>query len=456
MKGEIQLETVQSKKSRSLTEGSITGGLISFAIPLLFGQLLQQCYNMADAWVVGNFASNDAFAAVSMAGHITFTVIGFFNGIAIGGGVVISRYFGAKDEEKLRCAIHTNFLLGLISGVISTIIGLYMVPMILGWMKTPDSVMGEALNYFRIYFAGVATVIMYNTCMSIMRALGDSVRPLYYLAISTVINIILDLIFVVGFGWSAAGAAIATVISQGISVLLCMIQMMRGMDNMKIDFKYQKFDMAMMGQVIRQGVPTGIQNCVISIGNLVVQSNINLFGAYAISGHGAYSKIEGLVFLPILSMSMALPTFISQNLGAGEYERAKKGAVIGILSGAVFSEVIGILLYFVCPYLLHIFVNTPEAIEFGTIHGKTVSLFFFMLAITHCGAGALRGCGKAIVPMIVLLSCWCGIRILYVTAALRYFPVFRTISWAYPFTWTLSACILWFILMRLDWKAMKS
>lgn len=443
------------KRNVNLTEGPIAKGLISFAIPLMLGQLLQQFYNMADAWVVGNFASNDAFAAVSMAGNLTFAVIGLFNGIAIGGGVVISRYFGAKEEENLRTAIHTNFLLGLISGVISTVLGLLLVPYILRWMKTPDTVMGEALAYFQIYFAGVSTVIMYNTCMSIMRALGDSVHPLYYLIFSSLVNVALDLLFVIGLGWSAGGAAFATVIAQGLSVLLCMIQMARGMGDMKIRLKYLRLDRIMMGQVIRQGVPTGIQNCVISIGNLVVQSNINSFGPYAISGHGAFAKVEGVVFLPIMSMSMALPTFISQNLGAKEYGRAKKGAAIGILSGAVFAELIGIGLHYLAPYALRIFVNSEEAIRYGTIHGKTVTFFFFMLAITHCSAGALRGCGKAIVPMIIMLTCWCGIRILYVTIALTVFPQFQTISWAYPLTWTLSAVIMGLFLLKMDWEKAK-
>ena len=443
------------KEKGNLTEGSIARGLIAFAIPLFLGQLLQQFYNMADAWVVGNFASNDAFAAVSMAGNLIFAVIGLFNGIAIGGGVVISRYFGAKDQEGVRTAVHTNFLMGLIAAVISTIMGLFLVPYILQWMKTPDSVMKEALAYFRIYFAGVSTVILYNTCMAIMRAVGDSLHPLYYLIFSSIVNVILDLVFVIVFRWSAGGAAFATVIAQGISVLLCLFQMRRGMGDMKIQVKYLKFNRFMMKQVIRQGVPTGIQNCVISIGNLVVQSNINAFGAYAISGHGAFSKVEGIAFLPIMSMSMALPTFVSQNLGAKEYARAKKGAALGIFFGAAFAELVGVLLYFLVPYALHMFVSAPEAIEFGIIHGKTVTLFFFMLAFSHCTSGALRGCGKSIVPMAAMLICWCGIRIIYVTAAVSVFPVFRTISWAYPLTWTLSSLILGAFLFRMDWEAAR-
>ena len=442
-------------KDVSLTEGSIVKGLIAFAIPLFFGQLLQQFYNMADAWVVGNFASNDAFAAVSLAGNLTFIVIGLFNGIAIGGGVVISRYFGAKDEKQTQLAINTNLFFGVIASLISTVLGLFLVPYLLVWMKTPDSVMADALMYFNIYFAGVSTVIMYNTCMAIMRAVGDSVHPLFYLFVSSMINVILDLVFVAGFQWGAGGAALATVIAQGLSVALCLVHMCRGMDAIKIKIRDIRFHRETMIRIIRQGLPSGIQNTVNSLGNMVVQSCINLFGAYAISGYGAFHKIEGIAFLPIMSMSMALPTFVSQNLGAGQVERAKKGTVIGLLFGAAFAELTGVLIFYLTPQLLSIFISAPEAIAYGTGHGQTVAFFMFLLSFTHCAAGALRGCGKAVIPMMTLLICWCGIRIVYVTTALRYFPVFQTISWAYPLTWGLSAVILLICLLRLDWTKAK-
>jgi len=206
-----------------------------------------------------------------------------------------------------------------------------------------------------------------------------------------------------------------------------------------------------MGEVIRQGLPSGIQNSVISIGNMVVQTNINSFGAFAMSGHGAYAKIEGLVFMPITSMSMTLPTFISQNLGAGKVNRAKKGALFGIISGMLMAEAVGILCYFGSVYALRIFVDVPEAIAFGEIHAKVVSLFFFLLAFSHCAAGVLRGCGKAVVPMVTMLAFWCGTRIIYVTQTLKFIPEFATISWAYPLTWSLSSIVFLVFLLKSDW-----
>lgn len=435
-----------------LLHGSIAGGITRFAIPLFLGQLLQQLYNVVDAWVVGNFADTEAFAAVSSGGNLIFLIIGFFNGIAIGGGVVISRYFGAGDEKNVQKAIHANFLFGLLSSVLATAVGLVLAPQLLRWMNTPAGVLPHSLAYFRIYFAGVSTVILYNICMSIMRALGDSLHPLYYLIFSSLVNVALDLLFVAGFQWGVRGAAIATVISQGLSVLLCLVRMGRdSSEATRLDFRKLRFYGPIMGQVVRQGLPTGVQNSVISIGNIVIQSNINAFGAYAMAGQGAYAKVEGFVFLPIMSMSMALPTFVSQNLGAREYGRAKKGAAFGILSGMILAELVGLALYWGAPYALRFFVNSQEAIAYGIIQSRTVAPFFFLLAFSHCAAGVLRGCGKSFVPMVTMLAFWCGVRILYVTLAVRAFPVFRTISWAYPLTWSLSSVTFLVFLLRSDW-----
>lgn len=448
----MSLTKTKKKAVVDLTNGSIIKGMISFAVPVFLGQLLQQFYNMADAWVVGNFADNDAFAAVSSAGSLIFFITGFFGGIAIGGGVVISRYVGAENKDMISKSIHTNFLFGLMASVLATLVGILLVPQLLIWMKVPESVVENSRMYFSVYFAGVSTVIMYNTGMAILRALGDSIHPLYYLAVSSVTNVVLDLLFVALFDWGVTGAAVATVISQGLSAVLCIIQMCRLQDETaRLCLKKIKFHKSIMREVIRQGLPTGIQNSVISIGNMVVQTNINSFGAFAMSGHGAYAKIEGLVFMPITSMSMTLPTYISQNLGAGKVDRAKKGAVFGILSGMFMAEAVGVLCYFFAKHALRIFVDTPETIAFGEIHAHVVSLFFFLLAFSHCAAGVLRGCGKAIVPMITMLSFWCGVRIIYVTQMLKVIPEFATISWAYPLTWTLSSIVFFIFLIKSDW-----
>ncbi len=446
---------VRAKKAQAdLTEGSIIRGILSFAWPVFLGQLLQQFYNMADAWVIGNFADNDSFAAVSSGGNLIFLIIGLFSGIALGGGVVISRYFGAKDNVNITKAVHNNFLFSILASVFATLLGLLLVPQMLVWMKTPESVLPQSLAYFRVYFGGICTVILYNSCMAILRALGDSMRPLYYLLISSVINVALDLLFVAAFRWGVTGAAAATVIAQGVSVALCLIRMFRIEDEVtRLDLRRLHFDKNIMGQILRQGLPSGIQNSVISLGNVVVQTNINSFGAFAMAGHGAQAKLEGFGFLPITAMSMSLPTFISQNVGAGRIDRAKKGAVFGIGFGMVFAQLVGVVMCLFAPQMLRFFVDEPMSVEFGTIHLRTTALFYFLLAFSHCAAGTLRGLGRSTVPMVTMLSFWCGVRILYVTIALQFFPVFRTISWAYPITWCLSSVVYLLYLLRMDWNS---
>ncbi len=445
------MSKTKSSVVKDLTTGPIGREILAFAIPLFLGQLLQQLYNVADAWVVGNFADNNAFAAVSSTGSMTFLVIGFFNGVATGGGVVISKYFGAKNYAAVDKAVHTNFLFGIIASVLATGVGLAIVPWLLRIMKTPDEVMPESLTYLRIYFAGVSTIIMYNIGMAIMRALGDSIHPLYYLILSSIVNIILDLLFVAVLGWGVAGAGIATVIAQGISAILCIVRMCRLDGIGRLRLSSLKYYPDYMGEVIAQGLPNGVQNSVISIGNMVVQTNINSFGSYAMSGVGAYSKIEGFAFLPITSMSISLPTFIGQNLGAKKYDRAKKGAAFGIVSGVLMAEIIGVIFFNFAPQLLRFFVNVDEAVLIGEGHAKRISLFFCLLAFSHCAAGVLRGCGKSIVPMITMLAFWCGVRIVYVTTTLHFIPKFSVISWAYPLTWSLSSIVFLIFLLKSDW-----
>ena len=441
------------QRTQALTSGSIPGSILRFALPLFLGQTLQQFYNMADAWVIGNFAENSAFAAVSSGGNLTFLSIGFFSGIGVGGGVVISRYFGARDKSSTQRAIHADFLFGLIASTVATVAGLTLVPWLLTLMNTPADVLPYSLQYFRVYFGGVTTIILYNICMSIMQAQGDSVRPLYYLFISSVANVVLDLLFVAVFHWGVTGAAIATVIAQGLSVVLCLVRMCREPEeHLRLDFRKLYWDKEMMRRIIRQGLPTGVQNAVISLGNVVIQSNINSFGASAMSGQGAYSKIEGFAFLSVTSMSMTLPTFVSQNLGAGNVPRAKKGALFGTLTTMVAAEITGVLMYIFIPQLLRLFISDPEAIAYGIIHARVDTLFYCLLALAHCAAGVLRGCGKSTVPMIVMLSCWCVLRSIYVTVILRFIHEFRMISWAYPITWGVSCILFVFYLYRLNWE----
>mgnify|MGYP002593428442 FL=1 len=438
-------------QQHSLTEGSISKGIVLFAIPLFLGNLFQQLYNMADSLIVGNFLGNSALAAVTSTGSLIFLLVGFFNGTAMGAGVVISRYFGAKDYDKVHRAIHTDLAFGIFAGILMTFIGVCFTPAILVWMKTPAEVLPQAVLYLRVYFLGSLAVILYNVCMGILQAVGDSRHPLYYLIFSSIVNIVLDLIFCGGFRLGVEFAALATVISQMLSVILCLIRLIRTKDVYQVNVREIRFDWTLLKQIIHQGLPSGMQNSIISIANMVVQSNINAFGKMAMAGCGAYSKIEGFGFLPITCFAMAMTTFIGQNLGAKEFERVKKGAHFGILCGVGLAEGVGIAINLFIPQLIALFDRTPEVIRFGVTQAKIVTLFYFLLSFSHVIAGIMRGAGKSVVPMLVMLISWCLIRITYVTITIHFIPDIRVVFWAYPLTWSISSVIFMIYYKKADW-----
>lgn len=443
---------MQNDKSATLlTEGSIWKKIIAFAIPIFLGNLFQQLYNTADSLIVGNFVGSDALAAVSSSGNLIFLMVGFFSGIAMGAGVVIARYYGARSKQEVSLAVHTLTAFGLVAGVILTIVGVMITPQILRWMGTPKTVFPNSVLYFRIYFAGSLGFVMYNVFVGILQSIGDSRHPLMYLIFSSVTNVVLDLLFIAVLGMGVGAAAFATIISQFASAVLCLIRLVRSKEEYRIEIRKICFDKRMMKQIISNGFPAGVQNSIIALANVVVQSNINVFGMTAVAGCGAYSKIEGFGFLPITCFALSLTTFISQNLGAKEYERAKKGARFGIFCSIITAELVGIFIYLFIPALIRTFDNNPQVILYGTTQARTVTLFYFLLAFSHCLAGIFRGAGKSIVPMVVMLVCWCVIRITYITAAVKIVPVIRTVFWAYPLTWSLSSIIFLIYFLKADW-----
>lgn len=440
-----------TESSTLLTEGTIWKKIIAFAIPIFLGNLFQQLYNTADSLIVGNFIGSDALAAVSSSGNLIFLMVGFFNGIAMGAGVVIARYYGARKSEEVEKAVHTLVTFGLVAGVVLTIVGMLGTPYILQWMGTPESVLSNSVLYFRIYFAGSLGFVMYNIFVGILQSVGDSRHPLTYLIISSITNVVLDLLFIAVFRMGVGAAAAATIISQILSAILCFIRLVKSKEEYRIQVRKIRFDGNMMKQIITNGVPAGIQNSIIALANVIVQSNINAFGADAVAGCGAYSKIEGFGFLPINCFAMSLTTFISQNLGAKQYERAKKGARFGIICCITMAELIGILIFAFIPWLVGAFDNTSAVIYYGTTQARTVTLFYFLLALSHCLAAIFRGSGKSTVPMVVMLVCWCIIRITYITIAVRIVPVIQTVFWAYPLTWSLSSIIFMIYFFKADW-----
>lgn len=437
--------------SSLMTTGSISKRIIAFAIPLFLGNLFQQLYNTADSLIVGNFLGSSALAAVSSSGNLIFLLVGFFNGIAVGAGVVVAKYFGAKNYDLVQKAIHTIVAIGLISGVALTAIGLIAAPQILILMGTPADVLPNSITYFRIYFCGSLAFVMYNFLVGILQSVGDSRHPLIYLMISSAVNIVLDLVLVAGLHFGVGAAALATVISQFISAILCLRQLLKSPEVYRISFKKISIDKRMLRQIISNGLPAGLQNSIIALANVIVQSNINTFGQMAVAGCGSYSKVEGFAFLPITCFALALTTFISQNLGAKEYDRAKKGAVFGIICSITMAELVGVVIYILAPKLIAAFNGTPEVVAYGTAQAHTDALFYFLLAFSHCIAGILRGAGKSIVPMLVMLACWCIIRVTYISIVVKFIPDIQVIFWAYPMTWALSSITFLIYFIKSDW-----
>ena len=434
-----------------MTGGPIRRGLIRFAFPLFLGNLFQQLYNTADSLIVGNYLGQQALASVSSSGPLIFMMVGFFNGVALGAGVVISKSFGARDKVAMEKAMHTDLAFGIAAGILMTILGSLFTPFILELMQTPEDIMAGSIAYFRIYSAGLFFCIMYNVCMGIMNAVGDSRHPLYYLIFSSILNIILDILFIRFFGFGVGSAALATIISQAASVVLCLTRLLSPKGIYKIKIRKIRFDIPILSQIIRYGIPAGVQNSVIGFANTIVQTNINTFSSFAVAASGAYAKIEGFAFLPITCFSMGLTTFIGQNLGAREYDRAKKGARFGILCSIIMAELIGLTTYIFAPFLIRLFNDSPEVIALGVRQFHTESLFFCFLAFSHCVAGILRGAGKSAVPMYIFLGIWCLFRVTYLTVALKFVHEVWVIYTAYPLTWCISSILFFIYLFKADW-----
>jgi len=438
-------------RSTDMTTGSIWKRMVSFAVPVFLGNLCQQLYNTVDSVIVGKFVGKQALAAVASSGNLIFMMTGFFMGLFIGAGIVIAQYFGARNYEKVRSAVHTDIAFALCCGVLLTLLGVFFTPTLLTWMRTPADVLPTSILYFRLYFLGSLATILYNAGMGILQAVGDSRSPLYYLVISSVVNVALDLLFVGAMDMGVAGAAVATVISQVVSAVLCIIKLTRSDGPYRLEIKRIGFDLPLLKKITSQGVPSGVQNSIIAIANVVVQSNINTFGSDAMAGCGSYSKVEGFVFLPITAFAMALTTFIGQNLGAGQFDRAKQGARIGILCSMAMAELIGVALFFLAPYAMRLFNDDPAVVAIGVRQSHIEALFFCFLAFAHGVSAVLRGAGRAQVPMYTMLGCWCILRVSYITLALKVWPDIATIFWAYPITWSVSCVVFLIYYLKADW-----
>ena len=438
----VATKIAASPQPRRMTEGSIAKSLLLFAVPLILGNLLQQLYNTADSIIVGNFVGANALAAVGSSGSPIYLLIGFSQGVAVGAGVVVAQYLGATDRVDTQLAVHTALAISVVMGLILTIGGVACGRVLLEWMNTPAEVLEDAVTYIRIYFGGVLFSVVYNMIAGILNAAGNSRRSLVYLAYASLTNILLDLVFIVGLKMGVAGAAIATDISQLVSCLLSLRFLLRVEDDYRVRLRDIRLHGRMALRIIRVGLPTGIQNMVISFSNVLVQASVNSYGAAAMAGFAAYMKVDGFNILPVSSISMAATTFVGQNYGAGRLDRVRKSVWVTVALGVCYTLTTGALLLLGQDPIMRLFTTDEAVIAFGCSAMRWFCPFYFLLSILHGLAGAVRGTGASVPPMVVLLVSLCLFRILWIQWILPLFGTYEGVMMVYPVSWALGAVLM--------------
>ncbi len=430
-----------------MTEGSIAGNIIRFTIPLLLGNLFQQLYNMVDTWVIGQTGENGAYAAVGSVGPIINILIGFFLGLSSGAGVVISQYYGAKDDKNVKESIHTSVLMTLIMGVLFTVVGIVMTPLMLRLMlhtdSAADSVYPFAKTYLTIYFAGVIGLMIYNMGAGILRAVGDSRRPFIFLVVSAVTNTVLDLLFVFGFDMGVAGVALATIIAQFLSAVLVIIALLRSDGALKLTLRDLRLNFKILGRIFRVGIPAALQMAVTAFSNVFVQSyvaGVNGLKEFCLGGWTTYTKVEQFIFLPIQSIALAATTFVGQNYGCGNNKRARRGTYVsyGIATGVTVCVII--IVELLTNQLSGIFNPDENVIFYSNLLLRYLTPFYLLCCVNQVFASSLRGVGNAAAPMIIMLSSFVVFRQIYLFVVTNYISnELLPVAASYPAGWFVCA-----------------
>ena len=429
------------KRDVDMTQGSILGHIVSFALPLLIGNIFQQLYNTVDTWVVGNFVSNEAFSAVGTVGSIVNLLIGFFMGFSSGAGVLISQYYGAHQEDKVNDTVHTAIVMTLIMGIAFTGIGIFMTPYMLELMDMPPEVKPDATTYLTVYFSGILGLMLYNIGAGILRAVGDSRRPFYFLVICAILNTVLDLVFVLVFRMGVEGVALATILSQSISAILVMITLLRTDSCIRLRFSRLKIHWLILKKIISVGIPAALQMAITSFSNIFVQSYINYFGPDCMSGWTAYAKVDQLLFLPMQSISLASTTFVGQNLGNNQPQRARKGVTIALILSVSATALMMIPVVIFAAPVVAFFNDKPEVIQYGSMLLRWISPFYILCCFNQIYVSALRGAGNSRAPMVILLLSYVGFRQLYLLGMSNICNEIIPIAMSYPAGWFLCSII---------------
>jgi len=444
MSGGTASPTRSKRREVDMTQGSVFWHLFRFALPLVAGNLFQQLYNMVDTWVVGNYVSNEAFSAVGTVTPIVMMLIGSFSALAGGAGVVISQHYGAKSLDRVQKTVHTAIVMTVVLTVVFTLAGVLLTPTLLRFMKTPAEVFPQSSAYLTIYFSGMVGLLFYNMGASILRAVGDSRRPFYYLVVAAVLNVILDLLFVIKFQMGVQGVAWATVIAQGVSAVLVMVTLLRTSSCVRLEVKHLGVDRILLKQILYVGIPSAVQMAVTAFSNVFVQSYINQFGADCMGGWTAYAKVDPFVYLPMQSLALACTTFVGQNLGRGQVERAYKGVRTSMAMAMVSTVVLSGTVIGLAPHIVTFFNSKPEVVSYGTLFLRRMIPFFVIVCISEILAGALRGAGNSRTPVIMMLTFYVAFRQVYLYVMSNFISnTILPLALGYPAGWVLfSAAIL--------------
>ena len=425
-----------------LTKGPIGKGILVFLLPLLASTLIQQLYNTVDLIFVGKFCGTKSTAAIGASSLIITCFIGFFNGMAVGTNVVAAHIYGKQDKKGLKNVIQTVFMIGLIGGLIITIIGMYFAPVFLKYMNTPKSILDIATKYLRIYTLSMVSIVIYNLLCGILRAIGDSKSPMMFQIFGGIVNVVADFIFIVILKKGVEGAAIATLLSQTLTAILTIICFYKQREEIKLQFTLSIFDTHMFKKILMIGVPAGVQSIVITLSNIIIQSQINSFGVDAIASFTAYFKIELILYLPIIVLGQALVSFVGQNYGANQYDRINKGVKYSMIVGVIITIIVSSLIILNSDMLFGVFTSSKEVMKYGRNIVSITFPFYFLYVILECSSSKIRGIGISIPPMIITLCSFCGIRIIFLIALLKKYNSISSIAATYPISWLFAAILM--------------
>ena len=443
----------QKNKENSITQGVIWKQLLLFFFPILIGTFFQQLYNTVDTIVVGQYVGTSALAAVGTTGTWINLLVGFFVGVSSGATVIISQFFGAGDAKNVSKAVHTSMALALAGGLIIMVAGLLTSRVSLELLGVPEEIMGDALTYMNVYYCGIIASMIYNVGTGVLRAIGDSRMPLYVLIVCCLVNIVLDLLFVLAFHWGVFGVAFATVLSQVVSAVLIMLRLMLTRESYRVELKKIRFDRNILRNVIRIGLPAGLQSVLYSVSNLVVQASINSFGTDAIASWAAIGKIDGFIWMVMSAFGIAITTFVGQNFGAQQYGRVKKSIHICLGMALGTTIALSILLLLFMEPLLRFFTGDEAVIAIGQDFFRVLGPSYFTYVFIEILSGAIRGAGEAFQPMVITCFGVCGLRILWL-ALVALVPAMHTmqmVAMNYPITWVIAAVVFIIYYLRMNW-----